>query len=90
MAPSSRTTLAGRAARLRRDRRNLYQDRCVGDSRRRPQWRGERKAVLVRLPVDVADELAKAAEMSRLSVSEAAGRFISAGLASSPADGGAR
>lgn len=70
-------------ARLRRGARNLYQDWRVVDTRRRPQWRGERKAVLVRLPVDVADQLTRAAEASQLSVSDTAGKYISAGLATS-------
>lgn len=78
------------AARLPRRTQNLYQDWRVADTRRRPQWRGERKAVLVRLPVEVADQLAKVAEVSHLSVSEAAGRFISVGLASSRVGGGAK
>lgn len=60
------------------------------ETRRRPQWRGERKAVLVRLPVDVADQLTRAAEASQLSVSETAGKYISAGLASSPLGGRAK
>lgn len=75
-------------ARLPRGARNLYQDCGVADTKRRPQWRGERKAVLVRLPVEVARQLTKVAETSHLSVSEAAGRLISAGLASSRIGGG--
>ena len=38
--------------------------------RRRPQWRGERKAVLVRVPVALADDLARSAALERRSVSE--------------------
>ena len=74
-------------ARLPRTARNLYHHRRVVDTRRRPQWRGERKAVLVRLPVDVADQLTQAAEASQLSVSETAGKYISAGLAYSQVGG---
>lgn len=44
----------------------------------------------MRLPVDVADQLGQAAEASHLSISEAASRFISAGLASSRVGGGAK
>lgn len=77
-------------ARLRRGARNLYQDWRVVDTRRRPQWRGERKAVLVRLPVDVADQLTRAAEASQLSVSETAGKYISVGLATSEVGGTAQ
>lgn len=62
----------------------LIQDRVVPTkptTRRRPQWRGERKAVLVRLPVTVAAQLAAAAQESALSVSEHAGGLIAAALA---------
>ena len=38
--------------------------------RRRPQWRGERKAVLVRMPVALAQDLATSAARERRSVSE--------------------
>jgi len=38
--------------------------------RRRPQWRGERKAVLVRVPMALADDLARSAALERRSVSE--------------------
>jgi hypothetical protein len=54
--------------------------------RRRPQWRGERKAVLIRLPVDVAEKLAVVAEASSVSVSDAAGRLISDGLSHTKGD----
>ena len=40
------------------------------NQRRRPQWRGERKAVLVRVPVALADDLARSAALERRSVSE--------------------
>lgn len=48
---------------------------------RRPQWRGERKAILIRVPVTVADELAAIANESSESVSDAAGRLLSVALA---------
>lgn len=50
-------------------------------SDRRPQWRGERKAVLIRLPVEVADQLTAAAQQRALSVSAHAGELITAALA---------
>jgi hypothetical protein len=49
--------------------------------RRRPQWRGERKAILIRVPLPVADELTAVAQESSESVSDVAGRLISAALA---------
>lgn len=64
------------AARLRNSGRKLIQDRGVVDAgntsqmSRRPQWRGERKAVLVRMPVEVAEELANAAAREHRSVSD--------------------
>lgn len=48
---------------------------------RRPQWRGERQAVLVRLPVAVAEQLRAEAGRSNRSVSDAAASFISQGMA---------
>jgi hypothetical protein len=48
--------------------------------RRRPQWRGERKAVLIRLPVDVATQLAELADEDARSVSDTAGDLIAQGL----------
>jgi len=48
--------------------------------RRRPQWRGERRAVMVRLPVSVAERLAAAAAASNLSLSETATQLIADGL----------
>jgi hypothetical protein len=47
---------------------------------RRPQWRGDRKAVLVRMPVDLADRLSDAARQRRVSVSEHVARLIEAAL----------
>ena len=43
---------------------------------RRPQWRGERKAVLVRMPVEVAQRLAWAAQRENRSVSEHAAAVL--------------
>ncbi len=43
---------------------------------RRPQWRGGRKAVLVRMPVDVAEDLSRAAESQQCSVSEHAAELL--------------
>jgi hypothetical protein len=63
--------------------RNVLHDLCVtGDELppRRPQWRGERKAVLVRMPVDVADQLAWEARTARRSVSDQAADLITRGL----------
>ncbi len=48
--------------------------------RRRPQWRGERKAVLVRMPVDVAEDLTRAAESQQCSVSEHAAELLAQAL----------
>lgn len=51
-------------------------------SGRRPQWRGERRPVMVRMPVRLAEELERLAEQQRASLSDVAGRLITAGLAS--------
>lgn len=51
------------------------------EPRRRPQWLGERKPVLVRLPVEVAERLAEAAEQTQATLSGMAAELISAGLA---------
>lgn len=48
---------------------------------RRPQWRGERKAILVRVRLPVAEESTAVAQSSSESISDAAGRLISAALA---------
>lgn len=48
--------------------------------RRRPQWRGNRKAVLVRMPADLADRLTRAAQQRQLSVSEHAAGLLAAAL----------
>jgi hypothetical protein len=48
--------------------------------RRRPQWRGNRKAVLVRMPVDLAQRLSCEAEMRQRSVSEHASELLAAAL----------
>lgn len=76
------------AARLHRRARNLYQDWCVADTRRRPRWRCDRRAVLLRLAADVAVQLVKGAEVLHLSRSETAIKFISTGLGSSRAKDG--
>lgn len=47
---------------------------------RRPQWRGERKAVLVRMPLELAQRLSCAAEDRRQSVSERATELLAAAL----------
>jgi hypothetical protein len=49
-------------------------------ARRRPQWRGERRAVLVRLPVQVAERLVQHAATEELSLSETAAELIARGL----------
>jgi hypothetical protein len=49
-------------------------------ARRRPQWRGERKAVLVRMPVGLAEDLVRSAEQQRRSVSEHATALLQAAL----------
>lgn len=46
-------------------------------SARRPQWLGERKAVLVRMPIEVAERLRNAARVERRSVSEHAAWLLS-------------
>ena len=48
--------------------------------RRRPEYRGERRAVLVRLPVEVAAELKAAAGSRGSSVSDTAAALIASGL----------
>ncbi|GAB3470025.1 hypothetical protein [Kineococcus endophyticus] len=47
---------------------------------RRSHWRGERKAVLIRMPLADAEQLRIAAEGQGLSVSELAATLIAAGL----------
>jgi len=47
---------------------------------RRPQWRGDRKAVMVRLPVAVEEQLRGEAVARGLSMSDAAGVLITEGL----------
>ena len=80
MAPGLRHATAG----LRGREVNVYQDWPVTndgqDPARRPQWRGERRAVLVRLPVTVAAELQDRARAHGKSLSDAAGELISGGL----------
>lgn len=52
-----------------------------GQQKRRPQWRGERVAVLVRLPASVAASLKRHAAVDGDSLSSAAAQLIEAGLA---------
>ena len=52
----------------------------TAEVRRRPQWRGERKAVLIRMPVEVADRLARAAKEQQRSVSDQATLLIEQAL----------
>jgi len=47
---------------------------------RRPQWRGERNAVLVRMPVPLAEQLRAEATSRRLSLSDTAAELIRAAL----------
>lgn len=48
--------------------------------KRRPQRRGERQAVLVRLPADVAEKLRAEAGRSRRSLSDTAAELIADGV----------
>jgi hypothetical protein len=48
--------------------------------RRRPQWRGDRKAILVRMPVALAHRLTREAEERQRSVSEHATDLLAAAL----------
>ena len=47
---------------------------------RRPQWRGERQAVLVRLPASLAEQLREEAGRSSRSLSDTAASLIAAGM----------
>jgi len=47
---------------------------------RRPQWRGDRQAVLVRLPAVVAEQLRAEAGRSSRSLSDTAASLIAAGM----------
>jgi len=47
---------------------------------RRRQWRGERQAVLVRLPTALADQLRAEAGRSSRSLSDTAASLIAAGM----------
>jgi predicted HicB family RNase H-like nuclease len=60
----------------------LLQDAAVPGHRRRPQWRGERQAVMVRLPKEVAEQLRASANQQGVSLSDAAAAFIATGLKS--------
>lgn len=62
-------------------RRKLIQDSEMAENRgRRAHWRGERKAVLVRVPVEVAVELEAAAAREQRSVSEHAALLLAGAL----------
>jgi hypothetical protein len=52
------------------------------DRKRRAHWRGDRKAVLVRVPVEVAVKLEAAAASERRSVSEHAALLLAGALVS--------
>jgi hypothetical protein len=68
---------------------NLIHDQLVNSlqpGRRRPQWRGERRAVLVRMPVETADRLTAEAQRRARSVSDHAAELIAHGLDQSHAD----
>jgi len=54
--------------------------RPVNARTRRPEWRGERRAVTARLSPPVAEALATAARRDGCSVSDAAARLIAEGL----------
>lgn len=58
------------------------------DNQRRPQWRGERKAILVRVPLPVADQLTEVAQASSESVSDTVGRLITRALAAEDTEAG--
>jgi len=49
-------------------------------TRRRPQWRGERQAVLVRLPAELVGQLRAEAGRSSRSLSDTAAFLIAAGM----------
>jgi len=59
----------------------VLQDLLMATRRRRPQWRGERRPVMVRVPVPVAEALENLAAAKGVSLSDAAGCLISTGLA---------
>lgn len=47
---------------------------------RRPQWRGERQAVLIRLPAALAEQLRAEAGRTSRSLSDTAASLIAAGM----------
>ncbi len=53
---------------------------ATGRQQRRPQWRGERTAVLVRVPTEVAEQLRLAASSQQRSVSEHAAEILERAL----------
>lgn len=52
------------------------------DGKRRAHWRGDRKAVLVRVPIEVAAKLEAAAANEQRSVSEHAALLLAGALVS--------
>lgn len=69
------------AAHLEEHVPSLYHDSGAVRPRRRPQWCGPRKAVLVRLPEALAERLAEAARQDGSSVSDTAARVLAEGFA---------
>lgn len=59
----------------------LHDSAMREDRGKRPQWRGERRLVMVRVPVQVAQELEQMANKQGASLSDVAGRLITLGLA---------
>ena len=53
----------------------------TGGSRRRPQWRGDRRAVLVRMALPLARQLEAEAARTGASLSDTAARLIEDALA---------
>lgn len=56
-----------------------------GARRRRNDWRGERRPVLVRLPAPVAERLCRAAESRERSMSETAAELLETALGTAAA-----
>lgn len=68
-------------ARLRDEEPKVLQDPSVDEKRsRRPQWRGDRRPVMVRVPVSLAEQLQRLAEARGSSLSDVAGHLIAVGL----------
>lgn len=51
-----------------------------GSTRRRRHWRGERRAIMVRLPLDVVNQLQSLAVGRNCSLSEAACQLLTSSL----------